>query len=171
MISTKRKNHEPNKLIETKLTTRLSGGLGSFVAYEVTGNENFRSGGRFVMRKALLFSAFIGTSFLALSILALKFLQPVSKIHLIMISYLIVLSSILSGVYTSHRLKEKKSMKHVIVKRKIPVEITTKKGEKITGLLCDISHGVVILENCRKGLKFHEEFIIPLTEVRALEIH
>ncbi len=122
------------------------------------------------MKKAASLSAFIGTSFVALCLTLLKFLQPVSRVHLVLLSYFILLSSLISGVCSYRRAyRERNLLREKIAARRIPVEIETKSGERIAGLLCDVAHGMLILENCKKGVEVCEELILPLTEVKTLK--
>ncbi len=119
------------------------------------------------MKRAIKLSLFIGTVLSAMFLSILKFLQPVSQLHLTILSYMIILSSVFSGIYVFKRFSNEKQPRHHV---KIPVTVETKDGKKITGLLSHISHGFVFLENCIYNFTHIEELTLPLNEIKNLEI-
>lgn len=121
------------------------------------------------MKKALKLSLFIGTVFATLYLTILKFLQPVTSLHLTIFSYMMILSSTVSGVFVF-----KKYSKSYENKRqgfnKLLVSIETTNGKKIEGILSHISHGFLFLENCISEFQHFNELTFPLKEIRKLEI-
>lgn len=121
------------------------------------------------MKKALKLSLFVGTTFSVLFLSFLKFLQPISQLHLLISSYMIILSSVFSGIYVfkkfSHRSINKNEHSNKLV-----VAIETMDGKRIEGILSHISHGFLFLENCIYDFKHFEEISLPLKEVKNLEI-
>ncbi|HIQ49673.1 MAG TPA: hypothetical protein EYH56_00595 [Nanoarchaeota archaeon] len=121
------------------------------------------------MKKALKISLFIGTTISVSFLYLLKFLQPITQMHLLVLSYAIILSSIISGIYVFKKVSEEAKNKN-LSNNKFLVKIETVNGKKIEGILSHISHGFIFLENCICDFKHFEEMSIPLNEVKNLEI-
>ena len=121
------------------------------------------------MKKAFKISLFIGTALSVIFLSFLKFLQPITQMHLLMLSYAIILSSVISGIYVFKKISQE-SNNNSTGNNKFLVSIETVSGKKIEGILSHISHGFIFLENCICDFKHFEEISIPLKDVKNLEI-
>ena len=134
-------------------------------------NKNSRSGRRWIMRRAIKLSLIAGLTLCSAFLLLLRFFQPVTRFHLILFSYLLVLSATISAVLIEFpRRKQRKNNPRGTLA--VPVKIIKRDGEVVKGLLLGANGNFLVLRNAfrSKTNSVEEEALVSLEEVKLLEL-
>ncbi len=123
------------------------------------------------MKKTIKLSLLVGTGIVGALLLLLKLFQPITKFHLILISYSVIIGSVITGILV-HLNNRKNAIKKDFYYFKYTVRITKKNGEILKGILSDISHLALFIENAisSESSKVKEKVLVPLSEIKTLEI-